>query len=126
MEACELELNELFKSGKLKKEENNWKFYDLSMHLFLVIFNTYHLILQPKFHDIVIDRKPIRPDLFLFIPLRDNEDIAVGCDSWLHHNGKESYERGRKIHRTIMKGGGGSSRHAAPGLSCGALFKYKP
>ncbi|MEX0696989.1 MAG: DUF559 domain-containing protein [Dongiaceae bacterium] len=63
---------------------------------------SYHMTLQPRFPDIRIGDKSIRPDLYFWIPKQPDINVIVECDGFAFHSDPEKFERDRKRDRALQ------------------------
>lgn len=83
-------------------------YHEICNHYYIVknfTFNSYHVTLQPKFPNIKIDNKSIRPDILVWCPGNKKIKLIVECDGFQFHNSKHSFENDRKRDRLLKMNG---------------------
>jgi len=68
-------------------------------------YHAFQLLLQPKFPDIKVEGRSIRPDIYIWRLDKNDLNIIVECDGYQHHSDKESFTHDRRRDRTLKKRG---------------------
>jgi len=67
--------------------------------------NHFHCTLQPRFKTVQVDGKPIRTDLLIWIPFKEEFLLVVECDGFKYHSSEEKFVNDRKRDRALkLKG----------------------
>lgn len=92
-------------SGKMGKEERELiKLFTFRYH-YLPLESSYHLTLQPRLPNVLVDKKPIRPDLLFWMPSIPQLKIVVECDGFDYHSDKAKFTNDRKRDRVLQSKG---------------------
>ena len=67
--------------------------------------NAFHISLQCLFDDIQVDRKHIRPDIFIWVPSRPEFKLIVECDGYQYHSNNHSFTNDRERDRILRSRG---------------------
>lgn len=78
-------------SGKMESSERKYIHRLVFRYLYLSLRDSWHLTLQPKFPDIIVGGKSIRPDILLWVPSDPSKRIIVECDGYQFHNEKNAF-----------------------------------
>lgn len=126
---------EYFDDALLDKKEkgilNDEQIEEVQIHNSIIQhfdWNSYHIVLQPKFPNIKVDNKSIRPDLLIWVPGDDEIRIIVECDGFAYHNSKDSFINDRIRDRQLQLNGyrvirySGSEINSNPIKVSGDLF----
>jgi hypothetical protein len=68
---------------------------------YIPLDGSYHMTLQPRFPNIKIDGKEIRPDIYFWIPTKPEIKIIVECDGFAYHSDKERFKNDRQRDRAL-------------------------
>ncbi len=98
-------LDDELKAGKMEKEEREHFRQLLFRYYLLPLHDSYHMTLQPKFPNIKIDGKSIRPDIFFWIPTKPEIKVIVECDGFDYHSDKNKFASDRKRDRALQSRG---------------------
>lgn len=93
------------RKGKMESSERDYIRHLTFRYLYLHLSDAFHLTIQPRFSDISVDRKTIRPDLYFWIPSKRKINIIVECDGFKHHKGRKSFITDRKRDRALQSKG---------------------
>ena len=93
------------KKGNMPQEERDCIARLVLRYHMLPLHNSFHLTLQPKFPNIKIDGKTIRPDILLWIPEQPELKIVVECDGFDYHSDREKFTSDRKRDRALQAKG---------------------
>lgn len=64
--------------------------------------NAFHLTMQPELPTSVrVDDRPIRPDLYIWLPEDDSFKLIVECDGYRYHSDRASFTSDRKRDRVL-------------------------
>ncbi len=78
-------------SGKLESSEREYIHRLVFRYHYLSLRNRWHMTLQPKFPDIIVGGKSIRPDILLWVPSDPRKMIIVECDGYQFHSEKKVF-----------------------------------
>lgn len=123
-------LDTLLSAGEITKEVYD----DLKMEYIYVHwigwYHAFQLLLQPKFPDIKVEGRSIRPDIYIWRLDRNDLNIIVECDGYQHHSDKGSFTHDRRRDRALKKMGfevlrySGSEIYQDPINTAYELFDY--
>lgn len=68
-------------------------------------WDSYRIVIQPKFPDIEVNGKKIRADLLIWKPSDEKFKLVVECDGFKYHSNKESFESDRMRDRRLKQKG---------------------
>lgn len=77
---------------------------ELTFHKMLIDFGIYESViftLQPQMPELKVDGKKIRPDVFAWMPRKDNFNLIIECDGYEYHSDKKTFTSDRKRDRAI-------------------------
>jgi hypothetical protein len=95
-------LNHVLKQRGISQEEHDHIInYMIPRYYFFPMNTTYHMTLQPRFPDIKIDGKKIRPDIYFWIPSRPDINVIVECDGFHYHSDKVKFKADRQRDRAL-------------------------
>lgn len=89
-----------------------------------------HVIIQPGFPEIRIDGRPVRADLYCFIPNNPRLNLIVECDGYEYHADRDTFLRDRQRDRAFAAAGYQVLRYAGreivrdPHAVSTQLFEY--
>jgi hypothetical protein len=92
-------------TGKMDENERNFLRMMTFRYHYLMMKSDFHLTLQAKFPNIVVDGSSIRPDLFFWLPSDENVKIIVECDGFEIHSKKKTFISDRKRDRILQAKG---------------------
>lgn len=78
-------------SGKMESPEREYINRLVFRYLYLSLKDSWHMTLQPRFPDVIVDGKAIRPDMLLWIPSDPSKKIIVECDGYQYHKEKRLF-----------------------------------
>ena len=78
-------------SGKMDPSECIHIKYLMFRYRYLPLRDHWHMTLQPKFPDVIVNGKSIRPDILLWIPSKPSKKILVECDGYQFHKEKKLF-----------------------------------
>jgi hypothetical protein len=87
--------------GALDPEERQSYTYFIFRYAYIPMEGSYHMTLQPRFPNIKIGGKAIRPDIYFWIPSRPQVNIIVECDGYAYHSDKEHFIADRQRDRAL-------------------------
>jgi REase_MTES_1575 len=67
--------------------------------------DAFHMTLQPRFPNVKVDGKSVRPDILFWIPTRPDIKIIVECDGFDYHSDKRKFASDRKRDRQLQQRG---------------------
>lgn len=94
-------LDDKLKKGKMCQDERDYFIRLNFRYRFIPMDDSYHMTLQPKFPNVKIDGKPIRPDIYFWIPSKPEINIIVECDGFDYHSDKERFKNDRQRDRAL-------------------------
>lgn len=102
-------------------------------YLYLSLQDSWHMTLQPKFPDMIIDGKSIRPDLLLWVPGDPTRRILIECDGYKYHSNKAAFTADRARDRltqgfgyTTLRFSGSEICRSPSGISTEVLNILEP
>lgn len=98
-------LEYLIEIGDMEREEKSFYEVRFSFHKLYDIHNCYHVTLQPKFPNIIIDGKTIRADMLVWVPNYPEVKLIIECDGYKYHKERNSFITDRKRDRALKKEG---------------------
>lgn len=98
-------LDQEMAGGKMDGDER--KHYDrfIFRYGYIPLDDSYHMTLQPRFPNIKIEGKEIRPDMYFWIPTRPEIKIIVECDGFAYHSDKNKFKSDRQRDRALKSQG---------------------
>lgn len=78
-------------AGKMDSTEREFIHRLVFRYLYLALKDSWHMTLQPKFPDIKVGSKSIRPDILLWVPSNPSKKIIVECDGYQYHSEKKVF-----------------------------------
>ncbi len=123
-------LDDELKAGKMDDSERDYLRQFTFRYHYLQMKSSYHLTLQAKFPNIIVDDKFIRPDLFFWLPADEKVKIIIECDGFEHHSDKDSFVSDRKRDRVLQSKGfqvlrySGSEIYSEPVKVTGDILEY--
>ncbi|PKN19406.1 MAG: hypothetical protein CVU71_07830 [Deltaproteobacteria bacterium HGW-Deltaproteobacteria-6] len=96
-------LNEQVKSKKMDKAERDFINRLMFRYVYLSLKDSWHMTLQPKFPDIIINGRSIRPDLLLWMPSDTTRKYIVECDGYEFHSNKDTFISDRARDRETQR-----------------------
>lgn len=78
-------------SGKMESQEREYINRLIFRYQYLSLRDNWHMTLQPKFPDIIVKGKSIRPDILLWVPSDPSKKIIVECDGYQFHSEKNAF-----------------------------------
>lgn len=94
-------LDGVVKSGAMTLEERQYWTMLLFKYRYLPLDSCFHMTLQPRFPDVRIANRSIRPDIYFWIPNDPTINIVVECDGFAHHSDRERFINDRKRDRAL-------------------------
>lgn len=91
--------------GALIQDERRHLTRLMFRYRFIPLDDSYHMTLQPKFPNIVVGGRTIRPDIYFWIPSRPEINIVVECDGFAYHSDKETFKTDRQRDRALKSAG---------------------
>lgn len=94
-------LDSVLAKGKMEAGERDYlrhftfRYHHMDMH------KSFHLTMQPRFPNILIEGKSIRPDMYFWNPASEKVKVIVECDGFKYHSSKESFISDRKRDRAL-------------------------
>ena len=82
--------------GALDSEERKSYISFIFRYSYIPMDSNYHMTLQPRFPNIKIEGKAIRPDVYFWIPSKPKVNIIVECDGFKYHSDKEHFKADRQ------------------------------
>ncbi len=126
-------LNKQVASGAMESAEREFIHRLVFRYVYMSLLNSWHMTLQPKFPDIVVNGKSIRPDILLWIPGNPNRKILVECDGYEFHSNKHAFTVDRARDRvtqglgfTTLRFSGSEIHRNVSGVSTEVLNYLKP
>jgi hypothetical protein len=120
-------------SGTMEQAEREFIHRLLFRYLYLSLRDSWHMTLQPKFPDIVVNGKPIRPDILLWVPGDPNSKILIECDGYEYHSKKDAFTSDRARDRitktlgyTTLRFSGSEIHRNVSGVSTEVLNILEP
>lgn len=92
-------------SGRMEEGEREYIRIMTFRYVYLPLESSYHLTLQPRFPEILVDNKPVRPDLLFWMPTNPDLKIIVECDGFDYHSDKVKFTTDRKRDRVFQSNG---------------------
>jgi REase_MTES_1575 len=87
--------------GAMSLEERESSVYWTFRYGYIPMDGSYHMTLQPRFPNVKIDGKPIRPDIYFWIPNKPQVNIIVECDGFSYHSDKAKFTSDRQRDRAL-------------------------
>ncbi len=87
--------------GVMPPEERASMVFWIFRYGYIPMDGSYHMTLQPRFPNVKIGGKPIRPDIYFWIPNRPEVNIIVECDGFNYHSDKEKFKNDRQRDRAL-------------------------
>jgi hypothetical protein len=101
-DSLDVYFDRVLERGEISQDERDYIVnYMVPRYYFLPMYTTYHMTLQPRFPDIKIDGKGIRPDIYFWIPSRPDINIIVECDGFAYHSDKQRFKADRQRDRAL-------------------------
>jgi len=123
-------LDTLLSAGEITKEVyDNWRIEYIFAHR-IGWYHAFQLLLQPKFPDIKVEGRSIRPDIYIWRLDRNDLNIIVECDGYQFHSDQGSFTQDRRRDRVLKKMGfevlrySGSEIYRDPINTAYELFDY--
>lgn len=91
--------------GKMEESEYLYLSRHLVLYEYMSLENRVHMIIQPGLPDILVEGKPIRPDLLFWIPSEPDFKVIVECDGFEYHKNKKAFVSDRKRDRALQANG---------------------
>ena len=129
-EGIEEYLDHELSKGKMDQQERHFLHRLMLRYNYLPLSDSFHMTLQPKFPDILVDERSIRPDIFFWAPDIPDLKIIVECDGFAYHSDKGSFISDRKRDRILQSKGfrvlrySGSEIHKDPVSVSGDIFDF--
>jgi REase_MTES_1575 len=87
--------------GVLDLEERQSYISFIFRYSYIPMDSSYHMTLQPRFPNIKIEGKAIRPDIYFWIPSKPQVNVIVECDGFKYHSDKEHFKTDRQRDRAL-------------------------
>jgi hypothetical protein len=94
-------LDEVMRRGEMSQDERDDLTCWIFRYRFIPLDNSYHMTLQPRFPEIKIDGKAVRPDIYFWIPSKPDINIIVECDGYHYHSDKDKFRSDRQRDRAF-------------------------
>jgi len=117
-------------SGRMTKDEREYIRILTFRYVYLPLESSYHLTLQPRFPETLVDKRPVRPDLLFWKPTNSRLKIIVECDGFDYHSDKTKFTSDRKRDRLFQSKGyrvlrySGTEIYHHPVKVVGELLEY--
>ena len=98
-------LDEELRRGAMTQDERYRLARLIFRYRFIPLDRSYQMTLQPRFSDVKVGGKTIRPDIYFWIPSRPEINIVVECDGFAYHSDKETYKSDRQRDRALKSAG---------------------
>lgn len=98
-------LDEQVKSKKMDDSERVQINRLMVRYVYLSLKDSWHMTLQPKFPDIIINGSSIRPDILLWVPSDSTRKYIVECDGYEFHSNKDTFISDRTRDRVTQRFG---------------------
>jgi very-short-patch-repair endonuclease len=100
-ETMEAYFDEQVRLGRMCQGERDGIARMLFRYGYLPLEDRFHMTIQPRFPNIKVLRKSIRPDIYFWVPSNPRVNIIVECDGYAHHADKETFMADRKKDRAL-------------------------
>jgi Protein of unknown function (DUF559) len=87
--------------GALDPDERESYIPFIFRYSYIPMDSSYHMTLQPRFPNIKIEGKAIRPDIYFWIPSKPQVNVIVECDGFKYHSDKERFKTDRQRDRAL-------------------------
>jgi very-short-patch-repair endonuclease len=87
--------------GALDRGERQSYIPFIFRYSYIPMDGSFHVTLQPRFPNIKIDGKQIRPDMYFWIPSKPHVNVIVECDGFNFHSDKERFKTDRQRDRAL-------------------------
>jgi hypothetical protein len=89
------------KRGAMPPEERMASIKYIFRYTYIPMDDCYHMTLQPRFPNVKIGGKTIRPDIYFWVPNRPDINIIVECDGFDYHSDREKFKTDRQRDRAL-------------------------
>jgi very-short-patch-repair endonuclease len=101
-DTVELFLDRVLKDKGISQDERDRIVHRMMVRYYYIpMEKMFHMTLQPRFPNIKIDGKQIRPDIYFWIPSRPDINVIVECDGYAHHSDKGKFKADRQRDRAL-------------------------
>jgi hypothetical protein len=87
--------------GAMCQDERRGYIGYIFKYTYIPMDDYYHMTLQPRFPNIKIGGKPIRPDIYFWVPNKPDIKIIVECDGFHYHSDKQKFTSDRQRDRAL-------------------------
>jgi hypothetical protein len=87
--------------GAMCAEERRASIRYIFRYGYIPMDGSYHMSIQPPFPNVRVNGKPIRPDIYFWIPNKPQINIVVECDGFHYHSDKETFITDRQRDRAL-------------------------
>ena len=94
-------LDRVCAQGGMDQKERDSYIYFIFRYTYVPMDGSFHMTLQPRFPNLKIEGKSIRPDILFWIPSRPDIKVVVECDGFQFHSDKKTFECDRKRDRAL-------------------------
>jgi len=91
--------------GAMTQDERHYLTRLIFCYRFIPLDECFHMTLQPKFPNIRVGGRAIRPDIYFWIPSEPQVNVVVECDGFAYHSDKETFKSDRKRDRALKSAG---------------------